>query len=62
MYDGASGQDLHKSNYGGKAGYKNRVIIEFFAKTASKINFLTVQGDFCKIIDVVQRKLCFLTL
>jgi hypothetical protein len=41
---------------------KSRVIIEIFAKTASKKNFLTVQGDFGKFIDVVWRKLCFLTV
>ena len=59
MYDGASGQDLHKSNYGGKAGYKNRVIIEFFAKTASKINFLTVKVIFVKLLTLYRENYVF---
>jgi hypothetical protein len=38
------------------------LVILVAAKTASKKNFLTVQGDFDKIIDVVRRKVCFLTV
>jgi len=45
-----------------RRGTESRVIIEIFAKTASKKNFLTVQGNFGKIIDVVRRKLCFSTV
>lgn len=43
-------------------GMKNVYSCKFSVKPARKRNFLTVQGDFGKIIDVVGRKLCFLSV
>ena len=40
-----------------RRGIKNVFSCKFSVKPARKRNFLTVQGDFGKIIDVVGRKL-----
>ena len=50
-----------KAGIGRKMGHKKR-IFEIFKKMSRNRKFLIVQGESCKIIDVVRRKLCFVTI
>ena len=45
-----------------KRGIKTVVSYNFSLKLSRKRKFLTIQGDFCKIIDVGRTELCFLTV
>ncbi len=47
-----------KAGIGRRAGHKKRVFAQIFNNTVLKRKLLTVQVDFCKIIDVVRRELC----
>ena len=51
-----------KAEIGRKVGHKKRIFVQMFNKAALKEKVLDGSRSFCKIIDVVQRKLCFLTV
>ena len=48
--------------YALRVNFDNRPSCEFSTKLPGKIEILTVQDDFCEIVDVVWRNICFLTV
>ena len=45
-----------------RMGMKKRVFKHFFVKLLRKTNFLAIQGEYGKIIDVIRRKLCVISV
>ena len=45
-----------------RRGIKKHVFVRIFNKATLKNKFLIIQGEFSKIIQVIERELCFLSI